>query len=321
MSRCRLGQTLPLKRKTTMTDKTKIISGSEVDQWLSCERKHYYAFGQPVKFDGVESHGIEPLTHSDSLRRGNFGHAVLEEYYKAAASGCTHNEAKKIAMDHGTTLVSEVATDPASSKLFSSTLVLVVQYLNQFSYEIEQKLIKPLAVEHEFRYEVPGTDLVFPFKPDAVIQDLETKKIWIWDHKFLYNFYTDKTTPIMPQLTRYAYALRQMGFKVDGVLYNMLSTRNNSKQPFRRLEKELNPKSAVRFWDEAVRTMVDITKRKNGDPQIWEHEARRTASDFNCKNCSFLDLCVSDLEDRRGRHLLINNFYKPNTYGYGKEDE
>jgi len=51
-----------------------VISHSEVDQFLSCERKHWYAFGHPIEASESISFGLEPKTLANGLFKGITGH-------------------------------------------------------------------------------------------------------------------------------------------------------------------------------------------------------------------------------------------------------
>jgi hypothetical protein len=84
---------------------------------------------------------------------------------------------------------------------------------------------------------------------------------------------------------------------------------------------ELNPMKMRQFMREQIMVMQRIKTKKEMDPEDWRSSIVRTASSFNCKNCSFLPLCTADLEGAPGRSLAISSFYRPNTYGYFDDKE
>lgn len=292
-----------------------VFSGSEVDQYFSCKRKHYYAFGEPMA-DG--SRGMQAKTHSDSLRKGTLGHLFLSNYYDSIMAGHPVTSSEEYAISVG--IVNLDPADTGGAQIFADTAAIFRNYISRYG-ETDLKEWEPLAIEKEFRLEV-GVNNTLAFKPDGIFREKATGKIYIWDHKFLYNFYQDRTLPIMPQMTRYAAALRHLGYQIHGAMYNMLSTRPNVKtKPFERLVKPLNGAAMDRFWNEMIIASQEIRDIKAGDPVAWKDNAPRTASDFNCKNCPFLDVCIADLEDRPGRHLMVKTFYEPNSYGYSENKE
>lgn len=296
-----------------------LISQSEVDAYLSCKRKHYYSFGMPIvdSDTGVESHGIQPKSHSVSLSRGIVGHAVLDTYYNSILAGDSH----AMAVQNSNNFLAEQiasADSPLDIQLLVEISEIVGRYFNH--YEDEGRVYEPLAVEKEFRYEVSDT-LVFPFKPDLVKRDRFTGEIILVDHKFVYNFYQERSLPIMPQTSKYVYALNALGYEVSSAEYNQISTRKNSKTPFNRQPIPLKPTKMQNFWKEQIQAMEEIEALKEGSVEEWEAKALRTASAFNCTNCPFLDICVAELEETNGIDLLIDNFFMPNKYGYGKDED
>jgi hypothetical protein len=123
----------------------------------------------------------------------------------------------------------------------------------------------------------------------------------------------------MPQLKKYTIWLRLLGFRVDGYMYNMISTRANSKQPFKRTEIFRTGPSAQKFSDEHENTAKKIIALKALPTEEWRASIQRNASSFSCSHCPFVDLCTTDLERLNGRKVLISNFYQPNSYRYEEE--
>lgn len=289
------------------------ISQSEVDSYLNCRRKHWYAFGEPT----AVGRGIEPLHHGQSLTRGNIGHGVLELYYKCIMEGYKHKEAYEEALAS----LSGLMADANKVQYVIELTPILARYF--LTYEDDLREWEPLAIEQEFKFEIPNSELIFPFKVDGIFRHKPSGRMLIWDHKFLWNYYKPKSMMIMPQLAKYAFALEAMGYDISDGMYNMISTRPNSKEPFRRAHLGLGKHQSKKrqFFKEQIQTMQEIVAVKNLEPEKWLERSVRQASSFNCTNCQFLDLCIDDLNQVPGRALTIENFYKPNTYGYGKEEE
>lgn len=292
-----------------------LISQSEVDAYLTCKRKHYYSFGMEiVDRDGNVSHGIQPKEHSVNLTRGIIGHETLDIYYNALMEDGSHNNGVKQAMNH----LANLLDDSEQINPIIDLIGIIDAYFDAHAHEAE--LYQPLAVEREFRYDV-SDELVFPFKPDLIMRDKKTGEVILVDHKFVYNFYQERSLRIMPQTSKYVYALRAQGLPVDTAVYNQISTRKGSKQPFNRVDVPLKQAKMNRFWQEQVEAMEEIVEIKQQSQGEWRAKAKRTASAFNCTNCPFLDICVAELEEQPGIDLMITNFFSPNKYGYGKDED
>lgn len=287
-----------------------LVSQSEADTFLSCQQKHYYSFGEPNSDGG---RGIQPIEHSESLTRGIMGHEGIAVYWQWRVADSTHNEAVSAAIR---TIV-EYDTELIEVK---SQVVKILGVYFEF-YRDDFDIWKPLAIEKEFRYEFPASDITFPFKPDAVMQNRRTGQVVIWDHKFLYNYYQERLFPLMPQMKKYGLALKKLGFRIDGYMYNQISTRANSKQPFKRTEIFPLGDSAEMFMSDQQETSERIVELKTLGPVEWQYNIVRNASSFSCSHCPFSDLCISDVEGMSGRKLLIRNFYMPNSYRYGDGEE
>jgi hypothetical protein len=278
-----------------------IVSHSEVDQYLSCERKHYYAFGK----------GLQSNHQSESLTRGTLGHEVLEVYYKSIQQGISPDDSAMNALDHFQVFIGKYDLG-----LLADLQNLLLRYFAvapawDETYEI-------LHVEDEFRLDI-SEDIQYPYKPDLIVQDRLTSRIFVLDHKFIYNFYTVDDMKISPQLPKYIGALRANGIKVHGGLYNMLRWRKVKSTEvhdnFRREGVPINNNRIAITFQEQVTAMEQIGKLKKMDRPTWEKHVLRTASSFNCKNCAFHELCTLDLtgEDTT---MAEKYSYEKNTYGY-----
>lgn len=291
-----------------------VYSQSEVDSYLSCEMKHYYAFGEPCP-DG--SHGIAPKTHGEGLTRGNIGHELFANYYSAIRDGISVDQAREGALvEHYSMMLQNTHLMPIYNQIGD----IFTKYVTHYADEFDEW--QPVAIEHEFRVKIPGPEgMEFAFKPDAVMKNKHTGKVYIWDHKFLYNFYKDRVLGIMPQMAKYKRALELLGYAVEDGIYNQISTRPNSKDPFRRIPTGITKAKADQFWHEQVTAQRRIHRLKTQlTNEEWREQSLRTASSFNCDHCPFLELCTFDISKANGRKLLLNQSFEPNKYGYGKED-
>lgn len=285
-----------------------LISQSEVDQFLSCQRKHYYGFGEK----------LQPRQHGEGLQRGILGHEVLAAYYSMlletkALTSRYSALTKEITTISNSIISREMQLNPLNMTMLSKLHSLLEAYFIHYEDELDEWQI--LAVEQEFRL---GD---FPFKPDLIKRHKQTGKVVVVDHKFLYNFYSDSAYEIMPQLVKYVGALRKLGYEVHGAQYNMLRHRDNAKEKFRRVQIVPTQLKINTFLDEQLEAMERISDLRSLPREQWERKVLRTASSFNCQHCSFLSLCTSDLNNYAGRDLLVATSYEPNTYGYTDDIE
>lgn len=299
---------------------TTIISHSEVDQFLTCERKHYYAFGKVIP--GQEDTGLESKHLSDGLYRGTLGHAALEAYYSALSNGHTVAVAK---YDSDVVLNTELISNPEKAELIMSLMIVLNAYYAYYELEDTTEW-EYVAVEEEFRHDVAGHDIIFPFKPDLVRRHRKTQQVQVVDHKFLQRLYGPSIIGIQPQLAKYVGSLRLMGYDVKDGVYNLISHSVLKTKPYvadnttmRRVPLKLTNQRVARSISEQNAAVLQIAELK-ADPDTWEHKVLRTANSFNCQNCPFLDLCVADLNGEDTTVMLRHEF-APNSYGYDKKVE
>ena len=190
-------------------------------------------------------------------------------------------------------------------------------------YRQVDKAYQFIAVEVEFRQIIDNT-IEFPFKPDLIRRHRVTMKVEVVDHKFLANLYTPREIAIQPQMAKYVGALRNLGYDVDDAVYDLICHRVLKTKPidpeisFKRTNLHLT-KARVRQSQKEQNSVVrTIAGYKAMPTKMWSESVRRSATSYNCKNCSFLDLCVSELNSEDISVAVRTNFI-PNSYGYDKE--
>lgn len=292
-----------------------VISHSEVESYLICEQRHFYAFGDSSFGDHA---GLEPKSFSDSLYRGIAGHEALEHFYKALSTGSSWNDAIELSQ----AACRNMALRP--NPKFEILTDLATRILPRF-YDYAQEKFRqgwrPAYVEKEFRLEVKFGDIiyVYPFKPDVVMWD-PAKNLWVWDHKFVYNFYSDDEIKLLPQIPKYIGALRALDYPIKGGYYNQLRWRevkdlqnHNRQDAF--VPSDTRIKNAFR---QQVRVMEQIGKLKRGSLEEWRDNVNRTLNSMVCKSCSFKHLCAAELNGSDGILMRKAEFIS-NSYGYSEK--
>lgn len=233
---------------------------------------------------------ITPIAHSDALGLGSCGHLFIETFLKAVLEGCSNEKAKQLAIE-------KVAGEAYGAK----AITLCVPWVDNIYPNLGWKI---LAVEQEFRIAISET-LVYACKVDAIVEI--DGEIVLVDHKFVYDPYDQSVIDIMPQLPKYMGAMRNNGVPVKYAIYNMIRTRNTTK--------DLYTIAYCRPNNHRIKTamleQIEVMRRIEQGTKLPVH----TSNKMNCGNCQFKDLCAMELRGEDST-LFIQNFFQPNTYGY-----
>ena len=295
-----------------------IISHSEVESFLSCQQKHFYAFGDSTF---GEKAGLEPKVFSDALFRGIIGHEALSVFYKAIRD---KDDIPTAAEKSYATLRAigsriEVLTQPNHLKIVMdlANRILPRFYANEAVQALNNGWF-PVHVEETFRLEMDFENgrFIYPFTPDAIMRD-QAGNLWVWDHKFLYNFYSPAEVALLPQIPKYVGALRALGMPIKGGYYNQLRWRevkdlDKHVQSVKFTPTDARVKNAFR---QQYNQMVTIADRKLLPEAEWQAVTSRVLSTMVCKSCSFKHLCAADLDGTDTRLMRQVEFNK-NSYGY-----
>jgi hypothetical protein len=293
-----------------------VISHSEVDTFLLCEKRHYYAFGDSTYGD---KKGLEPLNVSDALYRGISGHTALHAYYQKLIDGGTIEQAEQSSLMANSAL----ALRPRAN--LSILTDLNARILPRFYAVAGEKIRsgwRPLAAEKEFRLHLvneEGIHLVYPFRPDLIIAD-PAGNIWVWDHKFVYNFYTQEEINLLPQIPKYVGALRALGHEIKGGYYNQLRHREVKDLANHVQQVPFVPSNerVVESFRQQANLMGKIGNLKQLPGDEWSQRSTRTLNTMVCKTCSFKHLCAVELNGGNGK-LMRQAEFQANTYGYKEE--
>jgi CRISPR/Cas system-associated exonuclease Cas4 (RecB family) len=286
-----------------------IVSHSEVESFILCGRRHYYAHGEK----------LQKKVLSESLRRGLDGHSNMEYFFKHLTNSNSWDSSMRELQGHMTQAM--LTADEDGAKEVTKLMGLIVGFLNYYKQEILSWEL--VAVEEEYQVEAePGVK--FGFKPDLLIK--VGGYIEPVDWKFTYDFYQPAVQAILPQLPKYMWALREMGYPVRRGRYGFLRYRSlkNNPPPSARFRIDSVPFNKVRdkrTYDEWIDTCYEInTLKRMNNLIVWEKEVKRVANALVCKSCSFKELCGADLVGVGGDNIR-REMYVPNTYGYVERDD
>lgn len=294
-----------------------LISHSEVDTYLLCKQRHYYAFGD------LGGRGLEPKKLSTPLYKGTTGHKAIELFWLAIKEGSSVKEAAAAGMQS----LYDAGVQPGADLEVINTLAAetLPTYFEVFAPALIEQGYRPVEVENTRKLVIPDKDytLVYPFTPDLVMQ-FPDKSVGVVDHKFIYNFYNQSDISTMGQIPKYIAALRALGVRVEHGVYNMLRTRPVGKltldQRYRMTKFTPTLKNVTTAFLIQVRHMREIARLKSMPNAQWKEEVatQRVLNNMICKSCSFKELCSIELNGGNGE-LTRKVEYSPNSYGYKPE--
>lgn len=142
------------------------------------------------------------------------------------------------------------------------------------------------------------------------------------DHKFLYNFFSDKELAMATQLQKYLFTLNTNGIPVKTVVINQIRYRElknpNPSMIFKRtyVHSSLTERSAI--MDEHKRTAKEIHGLKTLDIDAHFSATRMSLDKYTCGSCIFQPLCKDYLQGSLTTETK-KALYKTNDYLYDKD--
>lgn len=290
------------------------VSTSEVSTFLTCKQRWMYAHHP--------SYNLEPRTLGKALYRGIIGHEALEIYYKTNMDGNNHEKGVEAsnAFIVKKALEETMKGDSEKALMISSLGVLVNSYYEETKWlwntynitGVEQIVTAPLPgvndIEFAGRIDLGLEINSGPNKGEAVP----------WDHKFTYNFWSEKALKMNPQISNYIWSYREMGVRSRRGIINMLRYRNDAVESFD--QKEVPSTSSLRntFINNHVVAAQQIVELKHKDKVTTLDGITRSSSKFNCEYCPFIDLCHTEANGQDSSTMIKASF-RPNSYGYDNE--
>ncbi len=279
----------------------KTVSHSEVEAYLKCERAHYYGYGMQIQHKYT----------SDALSRGTLGHKALEVYFTARMNGTPYDDCVSESIGF---ISSHMATHMEDLTICSELLVCLTIFFNQGGMQE----FEILAVEKEFVLSVTD-DLEMPFIPDVIVRD-SSGRIGVVDNKFIKTLYSDRDLAHMPQLAKYAGALRVMGYDIEWAAlsefkWSAMTADPVTKYKFQYLE--LNDARIKRSFKEQVIASTRIQERKTLSLYEWGEDALRASNTMICGNCSFRAICDAELNDYQPQLILDNEYVAKTRREFG----
>lgn len=220
-----------------MTIKTN-FRGTEIGEFLRCPKRYDYRWNQQ----------LEPKEVNEKLAIGTTVHKFLEQYYKTKSL----EDANKAVESH----IEELQIDFEETESADLIRSMCANYHNTFDMDKQWEI---LEVEKEFCIPLDdGTNYIGTI--DLVVRD-EDGFIWFLDHKTTNSIdLFDKNSNMDRQISRYWWALEQLGYGVHGFIYNILL--KDYPQPPKQL------KSGALSKDKSQRTTAEMYRQAISDNNL-----------------------------------------------------
>lgn len=287
-----------------------LISNSDVNSYSTCERRHYYAFRERL--------APTMKTQSVALTRGIVGHEALEVYYGHKQTGMS----KEYCVDSALAVISSRIEDtPEFTKEFTQLKELIRKYADYYWHEPWR--ILEIEKQHEFDLSLLEKSIEgvkFGMRLDLLVEAIagpNKGRILLVDHKFVYDFFSDKDLELNPQMIKYMKTLREEGIPVHKAILNQVRYRsmksNDPKLIFRRDDIKSTPLEMHNIMDNHAQIAGRIDKLYKL-PQHEHYIATTMHMETNtCKYCSFLPLCKEVLNGKDPEPTK-KVLYERNTY-------
>lgn len=281
------------------------ISNSEVGSWLSCKAKYRFAFDMK----------LEKIDKGDALTRGILGHELLEKYYSLIKAGMGHDHAVRNTKDYLSAKHPDKLTDPI-------TLDLLRVLDGYWAFWQGNPNWKILRVEESFDLHI-SEQFTMPIRLDLLVKEVETGLIYLVDHKFCYDFWTEDDIALNPQFAKYVGALRANRIQVDGCILNQIRYRKlKDPSPVNLYKHTIVKPSGAKIRNtikDHITASLEITDYRNKEVADREVLATKVLNKMVCRGCEYKNLCSAEL-DGGEIDFLIENEYRPNSYDYNKEE-
>lgn len=254
------------------------------------------------------------------MTRGVVGHEALEVFYNTKKRGLLQSTAVKRAL---AVVDSGLAKYPTMTKELTHLKEVLKLYF--IHYENEPFTV----VETETMYDTVfdnSIENVYGMRLDMLVKYPNGDYVLI-DHKFVYDFYTDKVIKVNPQMLKYIATLKANGIHVKKFMYNQIRYRSVTVKVSKQTGELDYSGIFVRSFVIPSTTKITNTVKQHAKVanQISalmalpkeEHLEAATMNQgmYSCDKCSYWPLCEDMLEGRNHTNTM-KVLYVQNDYGY-----
>ena len=274
-------------------------SHSEVETFLTCERRHFYSYGMK----------LQSAVTSAALYRGICGHAAFDVFYNALKNNVPREDAVELALAAALAKGKEFNTFEAK-KIDDELELLLLAYFQHWAGADEA--IEVLATEYKIRVPISNGNVL------TIVVDMISRQpgvgIVATDFKFTYDFFNPESVDLNPQLVKYMAALRMTNIPIARVEYDEIRTRitkentlNNGKL-FRRTAFKPTNARIMRTMQEHIRVADRIAEFKQLPIVEWGDRVNRVANKMTCQSCSYTDICINELNGWGAEQIILNEY-------------
>lgn len=244
------------------------LSNNSCSIMRGCQKKYYWNY--------IE--GLRPLRKSSALSLGSVLHQAFDMYY----NNFTIIEVLKYINDTMDEQLAK-ASPTEVEEIFLNKYILTGMWS---SYPMKLDGFSKIEPEKEFRIKVPGTrGIIFVGKVDGLVTDVNGR-MWVRELKTTSQTFQQFEVKARhsSQGTGYIWAMKKLGFPVNGVIYDFI------KKPL--LRKGIN-ENIHQFGQRIIadyKARPDIyykrhhTYRINDDLEMFENDLRSVAYDIRRRN-------------------------------------
>lgn len=281
-----------------------IISISQADSWLTCQRKWMFSYLFEKQSDHL----------SRALAIGVIGHDILAVRYQALKNGMSDIDSQQEAWKKLSEYFSDGTYEP-------EILAVVHGLLSRYFENDSLAGLEILEVEEDFF--VPINDQFwFGMRIDLLLKD-SRGRIRLIDHKFMYDFATPDALKQNSQMPKYMAGLRFAGYPVVEAYLNMFRTRFKPHLIGNKTDADLFSRAPVGITEERIKMNLEyqlriserIVERRALPLEVAVDESLPVQNQMICKNCPFRDPCMK-MNEGMGAERALGTGYVPKKSGF-----
>lgn len=297
--------------KPVNIDDAIVVSGSQADAWLTCERKWMFSY----IFQKASA------TKSRALNLGTVTHDLLEVFFQAIKDGYSKADARQLTMQHLTKLYE---SDGYAADILTTAYMLCDRYIDHDTIHSNSKI---LEVETDFFLPI-NSQYWYGLRLDLLVEATvgrQKGKVLLIDHKTTYDFWSPNDLLLNPQMPKYVTAVRFSGYPVHEAYLNQIRTRFDSKKIGEKSNDDLFKRSPVGITDERVKTALHhqmvaserILEMSHKPLSLIEDNCLPVQNKMVCRNCPFVEPCIK-MEDGYSATGALGNDYVAKSSGFDR---
>lgn len=230
------------------------VRGTEVSDFLRCRTKWNYAWNEKLR----------AKTPNDKLFFGTLFHKYLESFYTNFSQAQALTDMKKLFDETDTSSMEQTDID----ELWDLAYAVAENYFATWAKEDSN--LEVLATELQFS--IPLSDTVtYTGTIDLVVKD-KYGQVWFYDHKTTSSIESyEKRASMDRQISRYWWALQQLGYDVHGFVYNLILKDYPVPPAVLKNGTLSQNKSAKTTYDMYLRTIQELGLNPNDYREMLDH--------------------------------------------------